>query len=152
MNNVNFSLSYVIRLTKKLRLFASQFRINYPALMKSTIPLSDASGLFSHLNSPDSKESWQMSLFPYEMEDIYHAEKAFIKAIPEMISNCNSEEMAITLTGYFNLAVKHVTHFEKLIISKNSRKKLLGIATPQGFFDEAHQVMIKTEGLFGMFI
>ena len=95
----------------------------------------------------------QIRLFSDDLEDIYYAEKAFIKAIPEMIKNCTSEEMAITLTGYFNLAVKHVTHFEKLLNMKNSGKKSKKIVTPKGFIDEANEVMFLSESVMpGLFI
>jgi ferritin-like metal-binding protein YciE len=85
-----------------------------------------------------------VNLFSNNMEDIYWAEKALIKAIPEMIQNHTSEEAAIVLAGYFNLAVKHVKYFERILKLKKSGIKSKKIYIAEGILDEANEIIIKT--------
>ena len=95
----------------------------------------------------------QMSLFPDEFVDIYCAEKAFIKAIPEMIRNCSSEETAIALTGYFNLAVSHVSQFEKVLSFRNASTLGRKIQPHYVLLTEAKELMSRAESTIpGLFI
>jgi ferritin-like metal-binding protein YciE len=53
-------------------------------------------------------------LFLEALKDIYGAEKALIHAIPEMIQQTTSSELAKLLSAHFEVTKKHVTRVEKV--------------------------------------
>jgi ferritin-like metal-binding protein YciE len=87
----------------------------------------------------------QLVLFTNEFEEIYRAEKALIRIIPEMIGKSTSEELAIALTGYFNTAVNHVKQFEKVFRTKKMERNSFLHHQQKHLLDEAIEIMARTE-------
>ncbi len=85
------------------------------------------------------------SLFVKELKDIYWAENALIKAIPEMVKNATSKELVAALTGHLEETKAQVTRLEdvfSLIKEKAEAKKCEAMA---GLVKEAEEIMKDTE-------
>ena len=84
-------------------------------------------------------------LFVDELKDIYWAEKELTKAIPKMIKNATSGELAEALTGHLEETKNHVTRLEEVfscIGEKAVAKKCEAMA---GLTKEAGEIMEDTE-------
>ncbi len=85
------------------------------------------------------------ALFVNELKDIYWAENALIKAIPEMAKNATSKELVIALTGHLEETKAQVTRLEEvfsLVKEKVEAKKCEAMA---GLVKEAEEIMKSTE-------
>ncbi len=85
------------------------------------------------------------ALFVNELKDIYWAENALTKAIPEMVKNATSEELVAALTGHLEETKEHVKRLEEvfsLIKEKAEAKKCEAMA---GLIKEAEEIMKSTE-------
>ena len=85
------------------------------------------------------------ALFVNELKDIYWAENALTKAIPEMVKNATSEELVAALTGHLEETKEQVKRLEEvfsLIKEKAEAKKCEAMA---GLIKEAEEIMKSTE-------
>jgi len=85
------------------------------------------------------------ALFVNELKDIYWAENALIKAIPEMSKNATSKELVTALTGHLEETKAQVTRLEEvfsLVKEKVEAKKCEAMA---GLVKEAEEIMKSTE-------
>src|SRR4051812_5724918 len=55
-----------------------------------------------------------MELFENELKDIYWAEKALTKAIPKMIKNVTSKDLAAALDNHLNETEEQVSRLEQI--------------------------------------
>lgn len=84
-------------------------------------------------------------LFEEELRDIYWAEKALTKAIPKMIKNATSEELAEALEHHLQETQEHVARVEQIfsMLEKEPRgKKCEGM---DGIIREAQEFMKDSE-------
>jgi len=87
------------------------------------------------------QESQLMKLFQDELKDIYWAEKALTKAIPKMIKNATSEDLAAALEAHLEETQEHVARVEQVfeILGKTATaKKCEAMA---GLIEEAQAIM-----------
>jgi ferritin-like metal-binding protein YciE len=86
-----------------------------------------------------------MELFEDELKDIYWAEKALTKALPKMIKNASSEELASAIEQHLaetEEQVKKVEQVFKILEKKPVAKKCEAMA---GLVKEAEEIMKDTE-------
>lgn len=84
-------------------------------------------------------------LFENELKDIYWAEKALTKAIPSMIKNATSEDLAEALQDHLRETEVHITRLEEVFETvglKIEGKKCEAMA---GLIKEAEEIMAETE-------
>ena len=93
----------------------------------------------------DDTSSKLGQLFEEELRDIYWAEKALTKAIPKMIKNATSEELAEALEYHLQQTQEHVRRVEQIfsMLEKEPRgKKCEGM---QGIIKEAQEFMKESD-------
>lgn len=99
-------------------------------------------------DSPTMREELSSKLgklFEEELRDIYWAEKALTKAIPKMIKNATSEELAEALEHHLQETQEHVARVEQIfsMLEKEPRgKKCEGM---DGIIREAQEFMKDSE-------
>jgi ferritin-like metal-binding protein YciE len=96
--------------------------------------------------APDNSNSEQgfRDLFEDELKDIYWAEKALTKAIPKMIKNTTTEELAKALEDHLEVTKGHVDRLEEVfkILGKAARGKKCDAM--DGLIKEAEEIMEDT--------
>jgi len=80
-------------------------------------------------------------LFEDELKDIYWAEKALVKAIPKMVKNADSRELATALQKHLKETEGHVQRLERVfeIIGKGAQAKKC--EAMDGLIKEAGEIM-----------
>jgi ferritin-like metal-binding protein YciE len=81
------------------------------------------------------------ALFEDELKDMYGAEKALVKALPKMIQNANSKELAKAITNHLKVTEQQVKSVEAVfqaIGKKAQAKKCLAM---EGLIKEAEELM-----------
>lgn len=101
-------------------------------------------------STPDNSNAEQgfRDLFEDELKDIYWAEKALIKAIPKMIKNTTTEELANALKDHLEVTRGHVDRLEEVfqMLGKAARGKKC--EAMEGLIKEAEEIMEDTpEGI-----
>lgn len=87
------------------------------------------------------EESKLMQLFEDELKDIYWAEKALVKALPKMIKNATSQELAEAIENHLEeteMQVQKVEQVFEVIGKKAVAKKCEAMA---GLVKEAEEIM-----------
>ena len=100
--------------------------------------------------APDNSNAEQgfRDLFEDELKDIYWAEKALTKAIPKMIKNTTTEELATALEDHLEVTKGHVDRLEEVfqLLGKAARGKKC--EAMDGLIKEAEEIMEDTpEGI-----
>lgn len=100
--------------------------------------------------APDNSNAEQgfRDLFEDELKDIYWAEKALTKAIPKMIKNTTTEELAAALEDHLEVTKGHVDRLEEVfqMLGKAARGKKC--EAMDGLIKEAEEIMEDTpEGI-----
>ncbi|KAA9038515.1 ferritin-like domain-containing protein [Ginsengibacter hankyongi] len=100
--------------------------------------------------APDNSNAEQgfRDLFEDELKDIYWAEKALTKAIPKMIKNTTTEELATALEDHLEVTKGQVARLEEVfqILGKAARGKKC--EAMDGLIKEAEEIMEDTpEGI-----
>ena len=93
---------------------------------------------------PDAAQGLR-DLFVDELKDIYWAEKALTKAIPKMIKNATSGELAEALTGHLEETKNHVTRLEEVFSSIGEKAVAKKCEAMAGLTKEAGEIMEDTE-------
>ena len=96
-------------------------------------------------NVQDAQSSRLYKLFEDELKDIYWAEKALTKAIPQMIKKASSDELKEALQNHLEETEGHVERAEKIfqILGKDARAKKC--EAMEGLVKEAKEIMSDTE-------
>ena len=84
-------------------------------------------------------------LFEDELKDIYWAEKALTKAIPVMIRNVTSAELAEGLTQHLDATHKHVSRLEEIFTLIEVKAEAIKCEAMAGLIKEAEEIMAATE-------
>src|ERR1051326_1138975 len=95
--------------------------------------------------SKDEGNNLLMELFLKELQDIYWAEEALVKAIPKMIKKSTSQELITALENHLSETEEQVNRIEKvfaLIDKKAKSKKCDGM---HGLIKEGEIIMRQTE-------
>lgn len=108
---------------------------------------SSGNGRGSNAKSDNGKlqSSQLMKLFEEELKDIYWAEKALVKAIPEMIENATSGELIEALTSHLNETEEQVTRLENVFESFNKKAVARKCEAMDGLIREAVEIMDSSE-------
>lgn len=84
-------------------------------------------------------------LFVEELKDIYGAEKALTRAIPKMIKNATSPELAEALTEHLEITEEQVTRLEDVFSSIGEKAVAKKCEAMTGLVKEAEEIMKETE-------
>lgn len=82
-----------------------------------------------------------MKLFEDELKDIYWAEKALVKAIPKMIKNTTSPELADALKSHLAETEEQVGRIEQVFDSINRKAISKKCEAMEGLIKEAGEIM-----------
>lgn len=83
-------------------------------------------------------------LFEDELKDIYWAEKALTKAIPKMIKNTTTEELATALEDHLEVTKGQVDRLEKVFRSLGKAARAKKCEAMDGLIKEAEEIMENT--------
>ncbi|MES2559291.1 MAG: ferritin-like domain-containing protein [Bacteroidota bacterium] len=91
------------------------------------------------------EESSLMKLFEEELKDIYWAEKALTRALPKMIKNATSPELANCIRVHLKETEQQVVYVEKVfkLTGKNAKGKKC--EAMDGLIKEAQRIIEETE-------
>lgn len=92
-----------------------------------------------------SMQSQLMELFEDELKDIYWAEKAITKAIPNMIKNATSKELIDALTSHLSETKNQVTRLEQVFESIDKKATAKKCDAMEGLIKEAEEKMESCE-------
>lgn len=98
----------------------------------------------SKMNSP-MQSSQLMHLFEEQLQDIYWAEKALLKAIPKMIKNATSKELAEALKSHLAETETQVTRAEQVFQSIDKKATAKKCEAMAGLLKEAEEIMESCE-------
>ena len=96
-------------------------------------------------NHPPMNSSQLMKLFVDELKDIYWAEKALTKAIPEMIENASSLELINALTLHLEETHEHVERLKQVFELLGQKPETKPCKAMQGLIAEAGEIMKSCE-------
>jgi ferritin-like metal-binding protein YciE len=91
------------------------------------------------------EESALMKLFEDELKDIYWAEKALTKALPKMIKNATSSELANAIRTHLKETEGHVTNVEMVFKVLGKKAQAKKCDAMEGLIKEAQGIMEDTE-------
>jgi ferritin-like metal-binding protein YciE len=86
-----------------------------------------------------------MKLFEDELKDIYWAEKALVKAVPKMIKNTRSPELANALKSHLAETEEQVARVEQVFESINRKAIAKKCEAMEGLIKEAGEIMDSCE-------
>ncbi|MBC7873483.1 MAG: ferritin-like domain-containing protein [Ferruginibacter sp.] len=84
-------------------------------------------------------------LFVDGLKDIYWAEKALTKALPKMIKNATSEELADALTNHLEETEGQITRLEEIFASIDEKAVAKKCPAMEGLIKEAEEIMAEAE-------
>lgn len=84
-------------------------------------------------------------LFVDGLKDIYWAEKALTKALPKMIKNATSEELAEALTNHLEETKAQVTRVEEIFASVDEKAVAKKCVAMEGLIKEGEEIMEESE-------
>ena len=84
-------------------------------------------------------------LFQDEIKDIYWAEQALVKAIPDMIKNATAPDLIKGLTDHLEVTKIHVTRLEKVFSAMNMKPEAKKCEAMAGLIKEGSEIMAHTE-------
>lgn len=96
-------------------------------------------------NAQDAQSTQLYKLFEDELRDIYWAEKALTKAIPQMVKKASSDDLKEALQNHLKETEGHVLRLEKIfqILGKDARAKKC--EAMEGLVKEAKGIMEDAE-------
>lgn len=92
-------------------------------------------------SNPAMQSSQLMALFEDELKDIYWAEKALTKAIPNMIKNATSQELIDALTNHLEETAEQVLRLEQVFESIGKKVEAVKCEAMEGLIKEAVSIM-----------
>ncbi|HUR30405.1 MAG TPA: ferritin-like domain-containing protein [Saprospiraceae bacterium] len=90
------------------------------------------------------KTSGLRDLFEDQLKDIYWAEKALTKAIPEMIKNASSPDLVDALNEHLGITEQQVARCEEVFASMNMKAVGKKCEAMEGLIKEATEIMSST--------
>jgi ferritin-like metal-binding protein YciE len=87
------------------------------------------------------QSSQLMELFEKELEDVYWAEKALIKALPKMIENATSRALVTALSSHLSETEQHVVRLEQVFQSFGKKASAEKCEAMKGILAEAEDTM-----------
>jgi len=84
-------------------------------------------------------------LFEGGLKDIYSAEKALIKTLPNMVENASSIELANTLKSHLNETKEHVSRLEEIFEVTGIKATAKKCEAIEGLINESKGIIAKTE-------
>ena len=85
-------------------------------------------------------------LFESQLQDIYWAEKALVKAIPKMVKKTTYAELADALQNHLSETEEQVKRLEDVFASIDAKVKAKRCESMVGLISEAEQLMKESEG------
>lgn len=109
--------------------------------------VTDANSMQSNPHNTQGKmhASQLMRLFETELKDIYWAENALVKAIPEMINMSTSEELRTALTRHLKETEGHVIRLEKIFSLIEVKATATKCEAMEGLINEATKIIASCE-------
>ena len=105
----------------------------------------------THSNGHAKKESdvatKLQELFEEQLQDIYWAEKALVKAIPKMIKKAEDQELIAALEDHLNVTKDQVTRVEEVFAAIGKKAQAKECPAMKGLIEEAEELMEETEGI-----
>jgi ferritin-like metal-binding protein YciE len=96
-------------------------------------------------NTTGQHHSKLQKLFEQELKDIYWAEKALTKAIPKMIKNSTSHELAEALENHLRQTEGHVSRVEEVFRIMGKDAKAKKCEAMNGLIKEAEEIMKESD-------
>jgi len=112
--------------------------------MQNDLNRSSQDGMISSSHA-GMKSSQLMKLFEDELKDIYWAEKALTKAIPNMIEKSTSEELMHALQNHLTQTEQHVIRAEQVFESIGQKAVAVKCEAIAGLIKEADDIMDECE-------
>ncbi len=84
-------------------------------------------------------------LFVDELKYLYWAESAYSRAIPSMIANASSDNLADSLTSYLHTGKLQLARLKKIFAYINEPAEAVRCEAMTGLIKETEQIMIETE-------
>src|SRR5450432_1389898 len=113
--------------------------------MKNAVKSTSAATLKNRKKTPEKNNSGAHEklheLFVDGLKDIYWAEKALTKALPEMIKNASSEELIEALTNHLGETEGHVTRLEEVFEAIGEKAAAKKCEAMEGLIKEAKEIM-----------
>ncbi|MBI2269112.1 MAG: ferritin-like domain-containing protein [Bacteroidetes bacterium] len=97
------------------------------------------------VSSQDDTSQGLRELFEDELKDIYWAEKALVKAIPKMIKESTSEELAAALSDHLSVTKEQVSRVEEIFDSIGAPAEVKKCEAMAGLIKESEQIMKYSE-------
>lgn len=91
------------------------------------------------------QSSQLMSLFEDELKDIFWAENALLKAIPQMIKNATSEDLNRALTSHLEETKEQITRLEQVFTLIKVKAEAKKCDAMEGLIKEATHIMESCE-------
>jgi len=123
--------------TPRARRFPRNIKTNK---MKSTSKKQTGSFSEESENSEGLK-----ALFIAELKDMYWAEKSLCKAIPKLIKNAESEDLALALSGHLSETEGQVKRIESVFNMINMKAVTQKCEAMEGLIKEANTIMNETK-------
>jgi ferritin-like metal-binding protein YciE len=92
-----------------------------------------------------NRESGLKKLFETELKDIYWAENALVKAIPEMMENATSPELMNALTVHLEVTREQVKRLDDVFKSMGMKAEGKKCDAMEGLIEEARSIMEETD-------
>jgi ferritin-like metal-binding protein YciE len=86
-------------------------------------------------------ESGLRKLLEDQLKDIYWAEKAILKAMPEMVDKVESQELADVLNEHQEQTIQQVTRLENVFEILDLKAKAEKCEAMEGLIDEAEEIV-----------
>lgn len=108
---------------------------------RNNFPAAAGSEKSNSRNKASMKSSQLMQLFEDGLKDIYWAEHALLKAIPQMINKVTSEELNDALTLHLKETKGQITRLEKVFTLIEVKAQGEKCDAMEGLIDEASEIM-----------
>ncbi len=84
-------------------------------------------------------------LFENELKDIYWAEKALTKALPKMMKNATSEDLATAIEDHLGVTENQVSRLEEVFETLGMKAQAKKCEAMTGILKEGEEIMKETE-------
>lgn len=95
-------------------------------------------------SSPDAAQGLR-ELLEEQLQDIYWAEKAITKSMPQLINNVSTPELAQALSEHLEITEQQVKRCEEIFKSLGMKAEAKKCLAMEGLIKEAQEVMKSTE-------
>lgn len=95
-------------------------------------------------SSPDAVQGLR-ELLEEQLQDIYWAEKAILKAMPQLINNVSTPELSEALSEHLEITERQVKRCEEIFKSLGMKAEAKKCLAMEGLIKESQEVMKSTE-------